>query len=748
MRVRTIVGLAFVLSPAFAPLACSGAPVEAQRPIASARASASTQTAADRCGVARARANFRRPKLGEEDRSFCAAACDRAAGESCVLVGVMAEKGAVDAPDFVEARKRYERACDANVPAGCLHLGRLVANGQGGDADEAKAFALYARACDGGDLFGCNNLGLLYGDGKGVAVDKAKGRALLGRACDGGEGRACVNLAIAIEAEAGSGAPRARELYGKACDLGEPTGCWNAAIGDENGEAGTPNRAKVLALRVRGCELGHADSCAKAALGHLDGLATKRDEARATALYAIGCELRDEESCEAASAAYAFGIGVAKDEAHAEELFLRGCTAKPGACFGAAIVLRDRGQHDSEKFAFHAFSRLCRTKLLPTACVGAGVMAQEGKGIEKSDAIARELYDLACQAKVPIGCLDLASAISDEDPKRAIQLWRDTCAAPESGGCMALMRTYESGMSGVARDRRRAVAWFVRARPMLDDDDRRTNEKRLDKFETACAETDGAACRFAGFYRAYGVSGAASWERAIDRWERGCSALKDTGSCVYLGVATLEGLGVARDGKRGLSLLEGACTSGDVEACVELARALVEGSGGSRDPKRAAKLLDAACGDGDARACGLRAFFGVRGDKPFVADAATRVAVETSCKEGEPWACAAAGLAREKGLGGGVDVAGAKESYRRGCDEGAAVACVQLAKLLEGPKKLAAGDALPSWKTACDLGEGAACERVAEIFESDAKLRDEAKARDARADACRLGRAGSCPKKK
>ncbi|MGN8492303.1 tetratricopeptide repeat protein [Helicobacter pylori] len=54
----------------------------------------------------------------------------------------------IEAKDYIQAKKYFEKACDLNNGSGCGTLGFLYGMGKGVEKDLIKAAYFYSKACD------------------------------------------------------------------------------------------------------------------------------------------------------------------------------------------------------------------------------------------------------------------------------------------------------------------------------------------------------------------------------------------------------------------------------------------------------------------------------------------------------------------------------------------------------------------------------------------------------------------------
>ncbi|WQU72793.1 sel1 repeat family protein [Helicobacter pylori] len=100
----------------------------------------------------------------------------------------------IEAKDYIQAKKYFEKACDLKYGGGCGALGDLYENGQGVEKDLIKAAYFYSKACDLKEGMGCGNLGVLYYNGDGVKRDSKKADQYFSKACKLGNQEACEAL--------------------------------------------------------------------------------------------------------------------------------------------------------------------------------------------------------------------------------------------------------------------------------------------------------------------------------------------------------------------------------------------------------------------------------------------------------------------------------------------------------------------------------------------------------------------------
>ncbi|MGN8473252.1 tetratricopeptide repeat protein [Helicobacter pylori] len=94
----------------------------------------------------------------------------------------------IEAKDYIQAKKYFEKACDLKYGGGCGALGDLYDDVE---KNLIKAAQLYTKACDLKEGMGCGNLGVLYYNGDGVKRDSKKAAQYFSKACKLGFQKTC-----------------------------------------------------------------------------------------------------------------------------------------------------------------------------------------------------------------------------------------------------------------------------------------------------------------------------------------------------------------------------------------------------------------------------------------------------------------------------------------------------------------------------------------------------------------------------
>jgi hypothetical protein len=332
----------------------------------------------DGWGCAQAADSFRKGLGGGMDYAraveLARKGCQASVTASCVILGILYEKGQAIQPDMQSAARLYRDACTQGNLRGCADLGNLYQAGQGLARDYAQARILFGKACDGGEMAGCSNLGLLAANGLGAAKDSAEAIRYYGKACDGGETAGCYNLGMMVEdgASAGQDATQAAILFRKACDAGEMRGCNKLGLMYDSGEGVPRDAVQAVAMVRRACGGGEAMGCFSLGVKLENGQGVAQDSTQAASMFRKACDGGDVRGCNNLGVMYEVGQGVDKDASQAVFFYRK-------ACDGGDMV----------------------------GCSYVGMMVSSGQGVAKDVVLAATFYRKACDGGNADACATL-----------------------------------------------------------------------------------------------------------------------------------------------------------------------------------------------------------------------------------------------------------------------------------------------------------------------------------------------------
>ncbi len=240
--------------------------------------------------------------------------------------------------------------------------------------------------------------------------------------------------------------------------------------------------------------------------------------------------------------------------------------AESGACVAA------KKQKDERFLCTYGDSASCTQqcdKGHGGSCNNLGVMATRGDGVPKDPKRAEALFEKACAAGEPNGCVNRAQmydeGYTEEDAALATDLYRRACEAGSMLGC------YQWGLVVMGSEK---------------EDERARGEKLI---ERACKGGHRTACTANGS----DAQRAAIFAEACERGElNGCDA------AAYLAVSRKNPAGAERYWNK-------ACDGGWLSSCHHLAFAYAWGDNGfPKKPAAARSALRKACDGGRQDACG------------------------------------------------------------------------------------------------------------------------------------------------
>lgn len=262
-----------------------------------------------------------------------------------------------------------------------------------------------------------------------------------------------------------------------------------------------------------------------------------------------------------------------------------GCSSKAARLPPEDAAVSDGGLDPVELAG--RYDRLCVKGDLE-ACRALGVMYAEGNGMAPDPERATKLYGQACTGGNLPACNHLALALAEgmgveRQPAKAVEVYQKAC----DGGYKIACRT----LGLMLRDGRGVPADLTRADALLDK---------------ACKGGVPLACTNAGDLDAIRAAKGGAWRyrEMVAHYKQGCDAGEPT-ACRQIGIAYLEGKGVARSASAAAVWLERACMPDDPVACRLLGTMKLAGTGLPRDTERGKQMLVRACDAKDDEACRL-----------------------------------------------------------------------------------------------------------------------------------------------
>lgn len=258
----------------------------------------------------------------------------------------------------------------------------------------------------------------------------------------------------------------------------------------------------------------------------------------------------------------------------------------------------------------------------PTACLYAGRMTLDGRGVQRDAEHGVALLVRACDADVAIACRVAVRWLADPEHARLVSdapILRQRldleheCLTGQPGTCFAVGTRYAAGVDGFRADAARSAAAYARG----------------------CEAGESLSCNNLGDAHEYGRGVPRDLEHAAALYQRACSLGESLG-CANLGHLLENGEGVARDVARARALYADACRSGDPSTA---AYACLHGE--MTDSHGTPESWQRACDRGDAQSCAFVGIVYEDGPDGYHRDQDRSFrAMERACKLGNRRGCA------------------------------------------------------------------------------------------------------------
>lgn len=156
------------------------------------------------------------------------------------------------------------------------------------------------------------------------------------------------------------------------------------------------------------CKEGNAVSCYNMGLmyDYGDG-STAEDDEKALGFYIKACDKNYYESCSKAAVLYEEGKNVQEDMKEAFKLYSKACGGSDGfACHNVAVYYFKMKTEAMKKISIAFYDKACDDGY-SDSCIYLGRMYRDSRSIERNYELAKEKFDLACEANNYLGCKEL-----------------------------------------------------------------------------------------------------------------------------------------------------------------------------------------------------------------------------------------------------------------------------------------------------------------------------------------------------
>lgn len=430
------------------------------------------------------------------------------------------------------------------------------------------------------------------------ARDTAEGRGIYGRygydprlleaRCKGGDPSACNDLGYLIEAAARS--PRDAQLaahyYQEACAQSAWAGCNNLGLLLRSTRYGAVDPARGLKLLQLACDGDEPLACRNLAWLFLTRNSSALSRSEGMRLLTESCESGLATACGDLGLLSVRGLGVPRDERYGAMRLQAACSqgsVKSCADLGLLLLTAATLERDPARAA-PLFEYACQGGSMP-ACSALGVLlaqSDDKQAVLRGHALMRR----ACDAAMGTTCNDWGLAHAEgwgmpRDMRQAALLFHRACGAHEVSGCASYAELMQTGEGGVPVDPRGA----------------------LELFSKACTQGSFRACHGVGLALLEGRGIAKQAAETAPYLQYACE-YKFAPACDALA-------GLLDSGQAGTNLAEAvrlsafSCEQGIATSCLRLGDYYERGVGVGRDRERAGELRQRACRLGSSSACAL-----------------------------------------------------------------------------------------------------------------------------------------------
>ena len=252
------------------------------------------------------------------------------------------------------------------------------------------------------------------------------------------------------------------------------------------------------------------------------------------------------------------------------------------AALNAATIQQAHQFYQKQEYfeALQMMKQLCHSGD-SIACVGAGDIYKQGKGIAKNTQNATKYYKKACVLNNPFGCYNLGQNIENTQPKEAKKLYEKACDYAVSQACfdLAVISSQKNNLNQ-KQDIAQSVQFLQKgcrsahpqscyylAQLYLDGQGVAKDEFEAARlFEKACAYDAGGACYNYGYMIFMGQGAVQDTQKAVTVWQKGCT-LENAMSCLNLGLLYESGDRIKKDEEKALQFYAKACEAKSSEGC-------------------------------------------------------------------------------------------------------------------------------------------------------------------------------------
>lgn len=477
-------------------------------------------------------------------------------------------------------------------------LGDLYAAGLGVTSDDVKARAWYQKAALADDVFARFSLSNFYWKGRGGELDLDAANGWMRSAAEAGLAMAQNDLGVMLHEGIGTqrNVAEAKAWFEKADAQGFAVASLNLARAAYNGEGEPVDRRHAFALAIRGAERGNVEAAMMAASMAWKGDGVPMDKPLAMRWYRFAADHGNAESARWIAEQYSLGSVVPRDESRALTYLKQAAhagDARSSAMLGAYLA----GQRVSwDGMTGPQWLQRAADQKVPSAYAALGYLYLRGQAVPRDPRVAFDMFLRGAQAGDPASQGWLCTAYRPENGATVVPaLSRYWCAQAAKGGNLGAMQAIALDTRHVVSNASERAYWLWK---LADRGDAKYQSMLGDAydlgdgvpadfsaatywFRRAAEQGDTAARGSLAWHLATGLGGRVDAHEAFEWAMRAAPASADAQRMV--GIAYLNGRGVARDVEAGRDWLTKAAAAGSNWAQSDLAVLYEIGIGTRRD---------------------------------------------------------------------------------------------------------------------------------------------------------------------
>ncbi|SMP87826.1 hypothetical protein SAMN06314019_1036 [Epsilonproteobacteria bacterium SCGC AD-311-C15] len=155
------------------------------------------------------------------------------------------------------------------------------------------------------------------------------------------------------------------------------------------------------------CNDGKSISCYNMGLMYEHGDGVDKDNEKALSFYIKACDKNYFTSCSKAAVLYEEGQGIKKDMKEAFKLYTKACGGEDGfGCHNVAVYYSKKETQAMKNISLGLYDKACDNGYAPS-CIYLGRMYRDSKSLTHDYQMAKEKFNLACEANNYLGCKEL-----------------------------------------------------------------------------------------------------------------------------------------------------------------------------------------------------------------------------------------------------------------------------------------------------------------------------------------------------